>query len=315
MHRIVPPALAVASVAAVVAAGALAGPAIREAALTEVTFTAAERRDTLAYWTPDRMREVGANAPLGHDSAAVRPWGGPEMRTVGRLFFTDEKGVDSYCTATSVRGRNRSTVMTAGHCVQLPASPGNHHTNMVFVPGYGEKSGEKNGDRSRAESGEKSRAESGENRLPYGVFVIRAVVMPRSWEQDATTDVAAVVVDPRSGKALADTVGGQQLAVGRKPGGKVTVFGYPDSREERGERLMHCSGTTSATPDGKQSVPCPMEGGSSGGPWLAGFDAKSGRGALVSVNSFGDAEEGSSVMEGEVLGPLAGQVHARAERL
>ncbi|MDQ8705525.1 trypsin-like peptidase domain-containing protein [Streptomyces sp. LHD-70] len=307
MHRIVPSALAVASVAAVVAAGALAGPssreAAREAALTEVTFTAAERRGTLAYWTPGRMREVGANAPLGQDSAVVRPWGGPEMRTVGRLFFTDEKGEDSYCTATAVRGSNRSTVMTAGHCVQLPASPGNHHTNMVFVPGYGAKSGETSGEK------------SGENRLPYGVFVIRAVVMPRSWEQDATTDVAAVVVDHRSGKALADTVGGQRLAVGRKPGGKVTVFGYPDSREERGERLMYCSGTTSATPDGKQSVPCPMEGGSSGGPWLAGFDAKSGRGTLVSVNSFGDEAEGGSVIEGEVLGPLAGHVHARAEQL
>ncbi|MFM9371504.1 trypsin-like serine peptidase [Streptomyces sp. Da 82-17] len=297
MRRLVPPALAVAAVAAVLAGNMPAGPrdgaSYDRAALSEVTFTAAERRATLAYWAPDRMRDVGART-LGRDSASVRPWGGagrPEMRTVGRLFFTDEQGRDSYCTATAVQARNRSTAMTAGHCVQLPASPGNHHTNMVFVPGYAE------------------------NRLPYGVFVVRALVMPRSWERDATTDVAAVVVDARPGGALTDTVGGQRLAVGRKPGGKVTVFGYPDSREERGERLMYCSGTTSAASGGQQRVPCPMEGGSSGGPWLADFDARTGRGVLVSVNSFGDEAEEGSVMEGEVLGPVAGHVRDRAGEL
>ncbi|MDI3405286.1 trypsin-like serine peptidase [Streptomyces cavernicola] len=162
---------------------------------------------------------------------------------------------------------------------------------MVFVPGYSE------------------------NRLPYGVFVIRALVMPRSRERDAETDVAAVVVDRRAGRALTDAVGGQRLAVGRTPGRKVTVFGYPDSREQRGERLMYCTGSPSATSDRKQNVPCPMEGGASGGPWLAGFDARAGRGGLVSVNSFGDTAEGGSVIEGELLGPVAAQVHDRAERL
>lgn len=288
MYRLVAPMLAVASVVAV-AAGTVPPT---DTAISTVKFTAAERRETMAYWTPERMRAVGASTELGHDAASVQPWRGPAMKTVGRLFFTNDKGQDTYCTATAVQSRNRSTAMTAGHCVQLPASPDNHYINMVFVPGYGE------GDR------------------PYGVFVVRALAMPRGWAQDARDDVAAVVVDPRGGKALTETVGAQAVAFDREPGATVTVFGYPDSQEQRGEHLMYCAGTTSKTPgDGRQSVRCPMEGGSSGGPWLAGFDDATGRGTLVSVNSSGDAVENGTIMEGEVLGPEAEQLHARAEGL
>lgn len=293
MRWIVAPVLAAATVVAVGSGSSIGStaPPSTEAALSTVKFTAAERRATLTYWTADRIHKVAAGIELGHDAESVKPWRGEAMKTVGRLFFTNEKGQDSYCTATAVRSSNRSAVMTAGHCVQLPASPGNHYTNMVFVPGYDE------------------------GKRPYGVFVVRAVAMPRSWEQDAKTDVAAVVVDPQKGKALTDAVGGQPLAHDRKPGGKVTVFGYPDSQEQRGERLMYCAGTTSATREGTQSVRCPMEGGSSGGPWLADFEEKSGSGKLVSVNSFGDAAEGGSVAQGEILGTAAAELKARAEQL
>lgn len=57
-----------------------------------------------------------------------------------------------------------------------------------------------------------------------------------------------------------------------------------------------------------------MEGGSSGGPWLAGFDRTSGRGTLVSVNSFGDAAENGTTMDGEILGTVAEQLLAQAEK-
>lgn len=293
MRWIIAPMLAAVTVVAVGSGDPIGstGPPSAEAALTTVKFTEAERQETLAYWTADRMHEVAAGVELGHDAASVKPWRGEAMKTVGRLFFTNEKGQDSYCTATAVQSRNRSAVMTAGHCVQLPVSPGNRYTNMVFVPGYDE------------------------GKRPYGAFVVRAVTMPRSWEQDATTDVAAVVVDPRKGRTLTDAVGGQTLAQDRRPGGKVTVFGCPDSQEQRGERLMYCEGSTSTTPGGRQSVRCPMEGGSSGGPWLADFEEKTGLGELVSVNSFGDAAEGGSVAQGEILGPVAAELKARAEQL
>ncbi|MGW0733135.1 trypsin-like serine peptidase [Streptomyces sp. NPDC002851] len=291
MHRIVVSALAAASVVTLAAGSTPGGTPSDEAAISTVTFTAAERRATLAYWTADRMREVAAGADLGHDAASVKPWSGPAMKTVGRFFFTNEKGEDSYCTATAVESHNRSAVMTAGHCVQLPASPVNRYSNMVFLPAYSE------------------------GKRPYGAFAVRSVVMPRSWEQDAENDVAAVVVDPQGGTSLTDAVGGQSVAFDRKPGGKVTVFGYPDSQEQRGERLMYCAGTTSTTREGAQSVRCPMEAGASGGPWLADFDEKSGRGKLVSVNSFGDAAVEGSVIEGEVLGRMAAELHARAGQL
>jgi V8-like Glu-specific endopeptidase len=291
MHRIVAPALAVAAVVAVVAGNAESGTPSGKSAISTVAFTTADRRETLAYWTADQMRKVSADVELGHDAASVKPWHGPAMKTVGRLFFTNEKGQDSYCTATAVQGRNRSVVMTAGHCVQLPASPGNHYSNLVFVPGYSE------------------------GKRPYGVFAVRAIVMSRSWERDAKNDVAAVVVDSQKSTSLTDAVGGQAVAFDRKPGDTVTVFGYPDSQEDRGERLMYCTGVTSTAPEGKQSVRCPMEGGSSGGPWLADFQDRTGLGKLVSVNSFGDAMEEGTVIQGEVLGAAADELHAHAEQL
>ncbi|MFE0102898.1 trypsin-like serine peptidase [Streptomyces sp. NPDC059009] len=291
MHRTVATGLALASLVTVAAGGALAASPGGAAPLSTVTFTEAERRETLTYWTADRMRDVTGGAALGHDAASVKPWRGPALTSVGRLFFTNEKGQDSYCTATAVRSHNQSTVMTAGHCVQLPASPDNHYSNMVFVPGYDE------------------------GKHPHGTFAVRAVVMPRSWQDDAENDIAAVVTDQQDGTSLTDAVGGQTLAVDRKPGTSVTVLGYPDSREQRGEKLMYCTGTTTAAPGGKQTVRCPMEGGASGGPWLADLDTKSGRGKLVSVNSFGDAAQDGTVMNGEVLGATAAELHAHAEQL
>ncbi|MFD0548080.1 hypothetical protein ACFQ0X_02090 [Streptomyces rectiviolaceus] len=122
MHRIVAPALAAATIVAVGAGSPTGSTPSGEAALSTAKFTADERRETLSYWTADRMRKVAAGVELGHDAASVKAWRGEAMKTVGRLFFTNEKGQDSYCTATAVQSRNRSAVMTAGHCVQLPAS-------------------------------------------------------------------------------------------------------------------------------------------------------------------------------------------------
>lgn len=260
-------------------------------ATAAVTYSAKERKQALAYWTPERMRKTDLSVDLGRTGPKSAPWKGVRMKTVGKLYFVNAKGADTWCTAAAVRSGNRSTVMAAAHCVRLSASPVNTYTDLVFVPGYGRN-----------------------DQRPYGVFPVRATVTPDSWAKEGRTDIAALTVDTVRNKTLVDTVGGQNVAFGRKPGGKVTAFGYPATRPQRGQELLSCAGTAKAAPGDEQSVPCDMGGGASGGPWLAGLDARTGIGTLVSVNSHGDALEHSTTMSGPNLGAAARAVFEKAQK-
>ncbi|RLU81570.1 peptidase [Streptomyces griseocarneus] len=285
---------AVALASAVVAVGAAPAPAVAAAVSTtaEVTYTPQERTDALAYWTTARMREVSRSVDLGPTGPMTKEWKGAPVKTVGRLFFVNASGADTWCTATSVKSGNRSVVLAAAHCVRRGASPVNTNFTMVFVPGYSEKA-----------------------QTPYGVFPVRATVTPSSWAEESVNDIAALTVDAVKGQRLTDVVGGQQVAFDRKSGGTVTAFGYPATRPQRGESLLYCAGTATAAPGDEWRVPCDMTGGASGGPWLADFDAKTGLGTLVSVNSHGDALDNSTAMFGPVLNTPAREVHDRAQHL
>ncbi|WP_058043292.1 trypsin-like serine peptidase [Streptomyces roseifaciens] len=285
-------AVALASAAALGAAPspAAAQPPAAAPDVAEVTYTVKERQDALAHWTAARMKKVGQSVDLGPTGPMTKAWKGAPVKTVGRLFFVNANGNDTWCTATAVKSGNRSVVMAAAHCVRRGASPVNTYTDLVFVPGYAKGA------------------------RPYGVFPVRATVTPASWAQESTGDVAALTVDPYKGKQLTDAVGGQDVSFDRKPGGQVTSFGYPASRPQRGEELLYCAGPAKAAPADEWQVPCDMAGGASGGPWLAGFDASTGLGTLVSVNSHGDALDGSTSMFGPVLGAQARKAYERAQR-
>jgi V8-like Glu-specific endopeptidase len=254
-----------------------------------VTYSEADRRQALEYWTAGRMRQAGASLDEGATPADQKVWRGPRIASIGRLFFVNDKGEDSWCTATSVPARNHSVVLAAAHCAQVPASPGNHHISLVFVPGYDKSA------------------------MPYGAFAVRAFTMPRSWETDDAYDVAALVVDARAGRRLADVVGTQEVAFTGRPGGKVTVFGYPGTRPQRGEELMSCTATARPSRHHAQEVPCDMGGGASGGPWLAHFDGARGTGTVTGVTSYGNDATGDTAIAAEYLGPLARQVYDRAQ--
>ncbi|WP_419995044.1 trypsin-like serine peptidase [Streptomyces boninensis] len=274
------------------AAGPPAGSAAAASdGVTQFSFSRADRSDALAYWTPQRIAKADAAADEGPTPRGQHAWKGPKMKAIGRLFFVNDKGEDTWCTATSVPAHNHSVALTAAHCAQVPASPGNHHISMIFVPGYHQSA------------------------RPYGTYAVRAVAMPRSWEQDAKTDVAALVLDPHQGRRLADAVGTQRVAFPGKPAGRVTVFGYPDSRPQRGEGLLACSAVAKAGPERTQSAACGVAGGASGGPWLAHFDARTGKGTVAGLTSFGDAAKNSSSTSAELLGPLAKRVYERAQGL
>ncbi|MEU4877089.1 peptidase [Streptomyces sp. NPDC021608] len=276
-------------------AGPLAAPAQPATAastpVSTVTYSAADLTAALSYWTPARMKEVSRAVDLGPTGPLSKPWTGKGIPSIGRLFFADSSGRDTWCTASAVTSGNHSVIMTAAHCARLGSSPVNTYSDIVFAPGYAK------------------------GRTPYGRYAVKATMTPRSWAEDSVHDVAAMVVaTPSSGKRLTDAVGAQNIAFGRAAGEPVTAFGYPATTPQRGEELLYCAGTSQRASGDEHRVPCDLGGGASGGPWLAAFNAATGKGTVVSVNSHGEGHGGGSPMYGPTFDTTAQAVYDAAQR-
>lgn len=184
-------------------------------------------------------------------------------RAVGRVFFT-LGGKDYSCTGIAVRSANRSTVITAGHCVH--DGPGRYASNWVFVPGY--RAGVR----------------------PYGTWRARALSAPAGWRASGRMqdDVGFAVVAPLRGRKLTDVVGGVSVGFGGPRGAYVWAFGYPAAAPNSGRRVQYCRGAIRQDKwgTGAQGLACSMGQGASGGPWLSGFSAASGSGTVYAVTSF-----------------------------
>ncbi|MBB2915573.1 hypothetical protein FHS43_006896 [Streptosporangium becharense] len=303
-------------------AGKATGTTPASGAADVVEHTAAdaapEQRRVLGYWTPRRMAAAVPLDSLGTVTKAVRRilapsgragspagarrlpaaarvtgarWasGGLVSRTTGRVFLT-VGGNDFVCSASAVRSANRDLVVTAGHCVKDGA--GAWADNWTFVPGY---------DRGRR---------------PYGQFTARRMFVAGPWARtgDDSFDVGMVAVNTRKGRHLTDVVGGQEIAFGRPRGHRAHGFGFPADAPYNGERLIFCAGPLRDDPNGQtsdQGLRCDMTAGSSGGPWLSGFDASTGRGTIVSVSSFKYSDD-RHTMYGPYFGGSARDLYTTA---
>ncbi|WP_328993825.1 hypothetical protein OG394_05610 [Kribbella sp. NBC_01245] len=244
-----------------------------------------------SYWTPSRLRaavpveklmpkatlrstlpvRLGAPAVVQPTAAAAAPvnagsawtFGGAIVKTEGRVFFL-YGGRKASCSGTAVTSANKSTVITAGHCVRLG---GAWHTNWVFVPAYN------NGT------------------APYGTWTARLTSALPQWvaSESFSYDVGAAVVDSLGGKLLTDVVGGQGITFSSALLKQVYAFGYPAAAPYDGTKLIYSSGAAVlAIPlfsDGYGLV-SNLTGGASGGGWFQSFDPATGRGLLTSVNSY-----------------------------
>jgi V8-like Glu-specific endopeptidase len=264
------------------------------AATRSAAVTPAEQQRVTAYWTAERMRQAvpietlvdprrsldtprtvarGNPVTIAPTTASVgiqsfpnagSAWtgGGAVTRTVGRVFFTYQ-GRTASCSGNAVTSANRSTVMTAGHCVKLG---GAWHTNWVFVPGYNS------------------------GNAPYGTWTARATLATPQWaaSEDINYDVGAAVVNLLNGSALTDVVGAQGIAFNQARGQAMYAFGYPAASPYDGTRLIYCSGVTFNDFFLSMGIgmDCNMTGGASGGPWFQQFSESTGTGIQNSVNSF-----------------------------
>lgn len=188
--------------------------------------------------------------------------GGAIVSTAGRVFFTYQ-GRTASCSGNAVTSANKSTVITAGHCVKLD---GAWHTNWVFVPGYHD------------------------GQSPYGRWTASKTLSTPQWtaSEDMNYDVGAAVVAPLDGKLLTDVVGGQGLAFNTGYNLAMYSFGFPAASPYDGEKFIYCSGTTNRDflLSNDHGMNCNMTGGASGGPWFTKFNESTGTGLLSSVNSF-----------------------------
>jgi V8-like Glu-specific endopeptidase len=245
--------------------------------------TATDQLHVERFWTPERMRQATPLDTISRRAGSLRavrrglsqitpasaadPGGawngrGRVTHTVGRVFFTYQ-GSTASCSGDAVTSANKSTVITAGHCVKLD---GKWHKNWVFVPGYN------NG------------------KAPYGKWTAMRTLTTPQWKahEDLNYDVGAAVVNRLKGRKLTDVVGGQGIAFNQKRGQQMYDFGYPAATPYDGTKLIYCSGTTIDDPltSNDQGLLCDMTGGSSGGPWFLKFNESTGTGIQNSVNSF-----------------------------
>jgi V8-like Glu-specific endopeptidase len=303
--------------------GATASPATsQDSVQPQIASTAIASSTAAAYWTSERMRtaipgDVLAEKAMARHNSKSNSLGGilekgsstkiagtsargktaslhvneQPVSHIGKVFFTLNGG-NYVCSGNSVSSANKSTVSTAGHC--LNSGPGAFASNFVFVPAYRD------------------------GVAPYGKWPAKALYAPTQWSADGNIqyDTGFAVVSQLNRRNLADVVGAVGVAFNQPYGLTYKAYGYPAAKPFTGQRLVSCSGKAgkdALNPQfDTQGIPCDMTGGSSGGPWLVPGDPADGLGYQNSVNSYGYGTRATS-MYGPYWGEVIAQVYARAE--
>ncbi len=175
---------------------------------------------------------------------------------VGALFQGSWRSEPHFCTASVVDSPSGDVIATAAHCLSGDAK------NLEFVPMY------HNG------------------QAPYGEWNVTGAYVSERWllHQDPRADFAFLTVGPQdtggTERTLQSVVGGDPLAIGSQPPQWTVVVGYPAGM---GGQPVICLNRAVAR-RGYPSFRCGgFANGTSGGPWLAGYDSQTGRGRLYGV--------------------------------
>ena len=190
-----------------------------------------------------------------------------KIRAHGKVFFTlpGLTNPDRVCSGTAINSRNRSLVLTAGHCT-FDAASGVVATNFVFVPAY-----------------------RGAGTPPFGTWAAKALAYPTKWKRGGNLayDIgAAVMKRNESGQRLQSVVGARGIGFDQPRDQKYRAFGYPVEDRFAGSQDEHQCRSGAKGSDVPASGPstiriaCDMTGGASGGGWIAGGKA------LVSLTSY-----------------------------
>lgn len=242
----------------------------------------ADRTSSTANAAQSRPTTAGKSVSVPGQTAAPKATPQATQETtvshIGKVFFT-LGGTDYVCSGNAIASANRSTVATAGHCVN--EGPGAFASRWIFVPAY----------------------ENGT--APYGQWSASTLTAPTQWTSggDISYDTGFARVANLNGASLSNTVGASGVSFNQARGLSYNAFGYPAAAPFNGATLQSCSGTATDDPYGQsqsQGIPCDMTGGSSGGPWFIGTGSG---GSQNSINSFG-----YNTVPNTMFGPYWGSV-------
>jgi hypothetical protein len=266
---VVPVAVGVGA-AALMGAAQAGGPAGGTGTAVVYHVSAARQRAALAYWTPTRIAAVRlaaiAQAPSAPDVTA--PKGIPSavhftgVPTVGALFATTGNKAH-FCTASVVDSPLGDVLVAAAHCVfgTAPAS------NIVYVPEY------HNG------------------HVPYDMWAVSNIWVMPGWASghDPDLDFAFLTVSPIRGRQVQAVTGGLRIGFLLGYLQTIEVIGYNDTDNEP----VRCLTRSFKFRTNQMEFYChDYRDGTSGGPWIIGWNPKTGTGTVIGV--IGGYEQGGS---------------------
>jgi V8-like Glu-specific endopeptidase len=272
MRMPIRPALRGAFIAAVVAAlGAATATGVASAASTPPasathSVAAAAQVSAARYWTKARMESatgLGASTKNTSKAAAIpNPVYFNGVPTVGALFFTTGTQAH-FCTASVVDSPEGDIILTAAHCVYGTS----YATNIAYVP------------------------EWHKGVSPYGTWPVTSITVASGWisDQNQNLDFAFLTVNPPAGqwKPIQRVTGGLLLGVNLPYNERIHVIGYNDTDDQP----LLCDTTSSEFEPTQIEFYCNNYwDGTSGGPWIVNYNAKTGTGIVI--GDIGGYEQG-----------------------
>ncbi len=266
-------AVTAAAVTAALALGAApaaraSGPESSGDSAVTVTFSAAAQEAAVRYWTPERLA-AAAGPPRGTAKAATFTG----VPTVGALFLSTA-ATENICTASVVDSRGLDVLLTAAHCVDYGGGH-NYGQNLVFIPGWHR------------------------GQRPYGVWPVRSITVNRAWvgQANVNDDFAFLTVGLSASKGskhepIQRVTGGLKLGVNSGyRHSDVVPIGYDMSG---GGLPVRCrTKSFYARPDQQEFLCDGYTDGASGGPWILGFDARTGTGTVI--GDIGGYQQGGNL--------------------
>jgi V8-like Glu-specific endopeptidase len=232
--------------------------------ITHAVSSAAQRA-TQAFWTPAAMKAATPLAvPEPYKGTPPPPPKTPHptkfsgVPTVGALFLTNGPQ-RHFCTASVVNSLTADLVLTAAHCVYGSSAA----TNIEFVPEYHDGP-------------------------------VQTVTVASGWQKthNPNLDFAFLRVSPPAGTYLPIQLvtGGLWLGIDQGYVHPIYVIGYNDPAPQP----IGCATPSSRFEALQMQFYCAAYwNGTSGGPWITGYDSSNGTGTVIGV--IGGYEQGGLV--------------------
>ncbi len=246
------------------------------------------------YWTRDRLLAARPmrDWALPGGSGATPTAHPPTLAglRVGALFAHSAAG-NHFCTASVVASPGHDLLITAAHCINDGKGGGGYNQDIVFIPDY----------------------ENGA--APFGVWTPSALFVDPRWAtaSDPDFDVGFIVLKPDDGKNIQDVLGANRLGFNHGYTSLVRVTGYPSSSDTP----VTCQNWTSEQSASQLRFVCGgFYGGTSGSPWVTGFDPRTRTGTIVGVvGGYQAGGDTDSVSYSPYLNDDIRQLYEKAEAL